>query len=218
MVIPKLVFGCDMDDTLNNTHGFIYKTMLKFYTERGYKSKAQYIQSEWMKGTSSLDWKLDVRADIDEFCIKNHSYIYNAIETELLTSGFIDILRYLKELYDDHFKPVIITHRGADPLIKEMTGQWLSERELDFVFEEIHALDPKDHPNKIDYLKETYPGSQIRILDDNPLGRSKTGEVYQRHPELIIYDHISNLKEYENQVKYQGAPWILGTFERLLRE
>lgn len=202
MHLPRLVFGCDMDDTLNDTHGFIYKTMLKFYTERGYKAKAQYIQKEYMAGTSSLDWKIDVRADIAEFCIKNNSYIFNAISSALVNNGFIDTLLDLKELYGPAFKPVVITHRGAEPLIKEMTEQWLASRNLDLVFEVVHALDPKDHPNKIEYLKEFYPNSKVLILDDNPLGRSKSSEIYPHHPELLIYDRISKLKEYELQNKF----------------
>lgn len=199
-VFTPMVFAVDMDDTLNDTHGFIYNGMLRHYTERGMKDKAQYIQEEHRKGTSSLVWREDVRKDISDVIIDTNIYIKNAYGSNLMDNGFISLMREIKLEYPDHFKPVIVTHRGFDPEAATLTEIWLYDNGIEDLFDVVHALDPKVKPNKIEFLKETYPGYSIRLLDDNPLAR--TNEVYPHMPELIIYDKISNLPAYQNQRKY----------------
>lgn len=195
-----MVFAVDMDDTLNDTHGFIYSAMLKYYAARGMKAKIEYIQEEHRKGTSSLVWREDIRREVDEHVIASNLYIKNAFGSNLMENGFIQLMREIKLEYPDHFFPAIVTHRGFDPEAGTLSEIWLYENGINDLFRVVHALDPRVKPNKVEFLKETYPGHAVRLLDDNPLAR--TDKVYDHVPELIIYDKISKLPAYQNQRKY----------------
>lgn len=195
-----LVFAVDMDDTLNDTHGFIYSAMLKYYAERGMEAKIEYIQEEHRKGTSSLEWREDIRREVDDHVIASNLYIKNAFGSNLMDNGFINLMREIKLEYPDHFNPLVVTHRGFDPDGGKLTYQWLYENGLTDLFEVVYALDPKVQPNKVEFLKELFPGHAIRLLDDNPLAR--TDKIYDHVPELIVYDKISKLPAYQKQRKY----------------
>lgn len=215
-MVPKLILAFDMDDTLVDTYGFIYAFMLQFYTDRGMETELNYIMEMHKKGHSSLSWRKDESDDVFYQIIKKHTYMVDAKPTMLLSSDFISLCERLIEQYKDDIKFVICTHRGFTKYGKPLTEEWLEDNKVDHIFKTVHALDRKEHANKVAFLKEQYPGSEIRLVDDNPMHDGETVHPYM--PELVIYDKITALPGYSKQRKWTGNIPFLNMCYQILKD
>jgi hypothetical protein len=91
---------------------------------------------------------------------------------------------------------------------------WLETAMLIHLIDDIHMLDGKDDPNKVEYLKKLYPDSEIILVDDNPCH-----DFTKDHPEmkeLVIYDKVNKYEGYSNQKTFESVSQLVEMMKQKL--
>jgi hypothetical protein len=199
----KLVLALDMDDNLCNTQEDIIYRLIGILTERKMTTQLHWVMDN--KNTvSTMLYPEELRNIITEDIIKTGQYIHSAKPTCLVGPEYelSMTLARLKIKFGDYLKTCICTHRGERPGVMEGTAGWLKTHRLDGEVKVIHSINPSVHRNKVTFLKATYPGHRVLLLDDNPFGDLKTIHPYE--PSVLVYDKLNNFEAYQLQNKYQS--------------
>lgn len=216
--MSKLVLAFDFDDTLCSTGKFINKCIKRFFKENEMKEELEYVLKN-EENVSTMLYPPHIKKHVDKEIIGPGIYMLDADKTALCSPFSIGSLEALLEHHGEDIIVVGCTHRGFHPMGEVFTRQWLKQNDLLHLFEKLHMLDSTVQPNKVEFLKETYPDHEILLIDDNPMSKHLGGEI-PHHEELIIYDQEHRLEAYVNQTRYQSpkqlARLIMDRLERLL--
>lgn len=129
-------------------------------------------------------------------------------ETELHV-GMGDMLTILQTDYRNHVNVSFCTHRGYHPE-GEFNTKVLMQR-LGLKFHEEIFLNPKVHPDKLNYLKNGYFGD-LMLFDDNPY----YGDVHYDDPDVYLMDVPWNQQHNVGSKRVYTAECILNKIETRL--
>ncbi len=216
--MSKLVLSFDMDDTLCSTANFINEKIKEFFKQNDMKEELEYVLAN-EENVSTMLYPAWIKKHVDKEIIGPGLYMLEAGKTALCSPFSIGTLEALLEHHGDDIIVSVCSHRGFHPYGEIYTRQWLDENKLLHLFEDIHMLDSSVQPDKVTFLKETYPDHEILLIDDNPMSKH-LGEVIPHHEEIVIYDEEHKLDAYVNQTRYQSpkqlSRLIMDRLERLL--
>lgn len=195
-----LLIAVDLDDTAVGTYDYIYPEIKRFFRKKGMTEELAYVEKMHAAGKTSMMYRKDVSDIVFEEIIKPGHFMRDAEPSLLIQQGFFEAIEALKAHYSYLIKNVICTHRGFKKDGLQLSREWLIKNEGLDLFDEIHSIKSKDHRNKVEFLKSTYPEYEILLLDDNPLGDIET--VHPPMKELLVYDQINKFDGYVNQRKF----------------
>ncbi|UOX39511.1 putative acetyltransferase [Aeromonas phage ZPAH34] len=204
--MKKLVIAFDKDDTLVNTGAYINEQIKLFFAKNNMAEELEQV-SELEHYTSTLNYPPNIKSHIDREIVGPGHFMLYAKPTPIGTRASMRFFQDFKRLYPDHVEYVVCTHRGYHKEGLNYTQRWLKTTMIDYLFDDIHVLDPAKNPNKITFLKEKYPDKEILLLDDNPLGDHHT--VHPEMKELVIYNRLNRFPAYQNQYEYKGISDLL---------
>ncbi|AEV89676.1 hypothetical protein OBP_239 [Pseudomonas phage OBP] len=195
----KVLLAVDMDDTLTETRLIILKDIYNRLIQNGRLAEATYVNQNYH--ISPLLWSKEMCDVVYEYVIESGDFMWCASPAKLVRDGLADLLRAFSDhQWGPYFKSVVCTHRGFHKSGLLATTDWLIRHNCDDVFSEVHALDPKEHPNKIDFLRKVYPDYEILLLDDNPFHDPHLVHPYS--DEVLIVETEHALPGYVNQEKF----------------
>ena len=199
--MPKLLLiATDMDDTVVDTYGYILPAIRKHLREKNMLEELKYVDEMTKEGKTSMMFKKEISNIIFKEIVEPGHFMLDADPSLLVQQGYFDALGALQMHFSYLVKSVVCTHRGFNKNGGKLTNEWLIKNQGSDVFDEIHCIDPKEHPDKIKYLQSIYPDYEILLLDDNPFGN--TTEVREPCKEVVIYDAINKFDCYSNQNKF----------------
>ncbi|WNV45985.1 HAD-like protein/GNAT family N-acetyltransferase [Aeromonas phage AerS_266] len=204
--MKKLVIAFDKDDTLVNTGAYINENIKQFFAKNNMLEELEKV-IELEQHTSTLNYPLEIKLHVDREIIRPGHFMLHARPTPIGTRSSMRFFQDFKEKYPEHVSYVICTHRGYHKEGLNYTKRWLKTAMIEHLFDRIHVLDPAKHPDKIVYLKEHHPNTEILLLDDNPLGDHHT--VHPTMKELVIYNRLNRFPAYRYQYEYKGIGDLL---------
>lgn len=194
--MTPIVLAFDMDDTLCLTGKYINDQLYKVARHSGDTELLEFLDKN-SGHLSTMLYPPEVKVKVDTLIIGPGVYMLEAEKTPLFCPNFISILKRLKAMYGEMLKIVVCSHRGFHEYGEIYTRKWLVKHGALEVFDEIHMLDGKVDPDKIQFLKKEYPGSPIKLIDDNPL--HDFNKEHERQEEILIYDVVHSFPGYKHQ-------------------
>lgn len=204
--MTPIVLSFDMDDTLCETGGYINNQLGKIARHSNDVELQQFLDTN-SGHLSTMLYPPKVKTIVNSMIIGPGLYMLEAGKTPLFCDKFITILQDLKRLYGPLLKIVVCSHRGFHEYGEIYTRKWLANVGALELFDDIHMLDGEQDPDKIKFLKKTYPNSPIKLVDDNPL-HDFTKE-HETQEEIMIYDHVHSFPGYKNQTRLLGISCIV---------
>lgn len=195
----KVLLAFDMDDTFTNTRREIIRGMFNKLTLHKLKTELDYVLEN--KDITPLLWTKVMCNSVFEHVVQYGEFMKTATPSPLMEMGLVDLLnKLLSHNWGPYLTSVVCTHRGFHEDGFGHTDEWLKHHNADGVIQDIHVLNPKDHPNKLNFLRKQYPEHEILLLDDNPFHDPHTVHPYS--DEVLIYEGIHSLPGYVNQDKF----------------
>lgn len=208
----------DMDDVQSDTNSFIISELL------GHVFPKQFRVVGKKPNLEALHEHLIIHDDIHTLAfqekLKRHSPgkfdVFNALVKEhILDKGdymlnvnpIHDVINFIgtnvaQAVKEKRVTLGLITHRGFHAEAEERTMDWLDRQKISYLYEHIHVLDYREHPDKIAFLKKLY-GEDFYLVDDNPI---VSDSIIPHHKQLIIYTNgRKHLPRYSNQVRVGTA-------------
>lgn len=205
MFLKPLLIALDMDGTLCLTAKYLRDYAIQQLTIQGRQADLDWIAAN--PTMSTLLWPEHLR-NMTDIAVVEGFFMLDVEPSAIVQAGLFDRLRKLRAQVPE-IKVVICTHRGFHKQGEIYTDTWLGEHDGLDVIDELHAIDPKDHPNKLTFLSELYPEYNIRLLDDNPLFR--TEEPHDQDSRLMVYEEEGTIPAYQYQFKVNDIrDFILG--------
>jgi len=204
--MTPIVLSFDMDDTLCETGEYINDQLYKVARQRNDVELLEFLDTN-SGHLSTMLYPPNVKKVVNTLIIGPGIYMLDAVKTPLFCDRFIGILQELKRLYGSMLKIVVCSHRGFHEYGEIYTRKWLAKVGALELFDDIHMLDGKQDPDKIQFLKKTYPGSPIKLVDDNPLHDFTKEHDHQE--EIMIYDKVHTFPGYKHQTRLQGISCIV---------
>lgn len=207
----KVTLAFDMDDTLCLTGEYI-NLGLNFVAQRVNKPElAEFVRVN-KDHISTMLYPPEIKKYVDNFIIGPGDYMLDAKPSELMETN---IIQRLASRYKDHEVTLVVcSHRGFHQYGEIYTRVWLDKYGVAHHFDEIHMLDGKVYPNKMDFLKKTYPDSHIVLVDDNPL-HDFTKE-HEKVEGIVIYDWVHQFPGYKHQDRYNSMTQFFHRIDTLL--
>lgn len=204
--MTPIVVAFDMDDTFCQTGGYINYELRRIGIATKNAGLLEYLDQH-ADQVPTMCYPADIKKIVNEKIIGPGIYMLDAKHTELLANDRIGLLRDLKRIYGDLLRIVVCSHRGFHEFGEIFTRKWLTKMSVLDLFDDIHMLDGKHHPDKIKFLKEAYPGSPIKLIDDNPL--HDFNKEHDHQEEIMIYDEVHTFPGYKNQARFDGIASIV---------
>lgn len=192
-----MVLAFDMDDTLCNTNGEVYKRTLEYCLGNFMLEEAVYLAEHPRLHFSNYTGTIKQVASRE--VIEKRVYMDTARPTKLL-EGLPHLLENVRRKFGNRVKIVICTHRGDNTDAWMSTYNYLKKHEVDGLFDMIHSIDHEVNKDKVGYLERMYPGAMIRLIDDNPFGSKDTPREFDSR--VLMYNQIVAYKCYMNQASY----------------
>lgn len=197
---PPIVLAFDKDDTCCNTHVDLSERLISDFIQLGMREELEYVQEHKDK-ISTKQFRKDIRDYTLKNIISNCGFMLTAGPTPMIMDkAFIPTMVHLNTSLGRMFKLVICTHRGTSELVKRNTSLWLEAFKIIHLFDAVHCIDQPTYPNKLDFLRATYPGSKILLVDDDPLSEMEKELPFD--PSLLIYEGVNSYPSYKNQNKF----------------
>lgn len=199
----------DMDDTLCNTYGIIVSLLKMRLMVLGREDLIQQLNIHLAKKDSTLNYVEPLKDLIYDDVLKDGSFMVKAQPSQLVNHHFFEMLKKAEAYHIDMF---IISHRK--PLMNALrnTEWWLKETDILPFIQDIILLDSKTHPNKVDYIKETFNTEEFILLDDNPLHDLET--VHAPCNNLLVYNEYYTHPAYQRNVNTANpVPFLLKFIE-----
>lgn len=163
----------DMDDTAFDTHNFMLCYLMNFGI---YPGTDTYITPE--NGHEPFvemlnDGRFMLEANMRDYFIQT-----------------------VAMLVREGFSVGICTHRGYHAKGERYTRKALAKHLS--LFDHIHCLDSREHPNKIDYLNSVYGEGTWILVDDNPVTAvrdsfTRVGEAVTLPRNIMLFDKKWNM-------------------------
>lgn len=176
----------DMDDTAFDTHNFMLCYLMNFGI---YPGTDTYITPE--NGHEPFvemlnDGRFMLEANMRDYFIQT-----------------------VAMLVREGFSVGICTHRGYHAKGERYTRKALAKHLS--LFDHIHCLDSREHPNKIDYLNAVYGEGTWILVDDNPVTAvrdsfTRVGESVSLPRNIMLFDKGWNM--------HVGHPHRISSFDR----
>lgn len=212
----KIVLLFDMDDTFTQTGNYFKDHLFALARRIEDFSMIKELEDLQERNVSTMNYPTKLKKIIDDKLVMPGDYMLHSVPTELGCHRAIKLLENFLQRFSDVVELGICTHRGFHIHGEVFTRTWIQERMPDtLVFEHMHCIDGKDHPNKIQYLKEQHPGKHIVLVDDNPLGHQREDD-HDHHPEVLLYEKYNPLTGYGNMKKVQGMADVISHVEELI--
>lgn len=205
-----IMLAFDMDGTITKTAKLLREEGIREFHKRGMVEAIQYAIDN--PEGSTLLWPQYMR-DITDEIVREGTFMLRVEPTEIVQQGLLNEIAVIRRMsWNKRLDTCVCTHRGFHDKGVEYTGQWLSQNDAIHVMDNIHAIDPSVHPNKLKFLEEVYPDHEIRLLDDNPLFRTDVPHEYDER--LCIVSEEGVVPGYANQNQFPGVY----TFARNIRD
>ncbi|QDB70361.1 hypothetical protein CF8_0193 [Aeromonas phage CF8] len=211
--MSHVILALDYDDTLCKTGAYINEQIKYFFWQQGMEKEHQFILDNEDK-MSTMHYPEFIKKHVNEQVIGPGLYMLQAKPTPLATRGIMRVLQDFKQRYPTHLKIVGCTHRGFHKDGERFTRAWLKTMMIDHMFDDLHMLDSKNDPNKVEFLKQTYPDAQIVLVDDNPL--HDHDKIHPKMDELVIYDRENKYEGYKHQQTYDSIHGLIRILESKL--
>lgn len=195
----KVLLAFDMDDTLCDTQSEVNERLTVILRTLG--QNRNLLWTHLNKGKlSTMEYPTNLREIITNGIIIPGHYQDTVKPTSLMCDDLIRMIECLRIHMGRNLTTAICTHRG--PTNHSQTYQWIREHNAERAIDVIHAIDPKEHANKIEYLKAEYPGHRILLLDDNPFGNIHKEMDFT--PEVLIYNELASYPCHNNQIVFSS--------------
>lgn len=212
----KIVLLFDMDDTFTQTGNYFKDHLMAVANHLQDLGMVKELQSLEERNVSTMNYPPKLKKIIDDQFVMPGDYMLHSVPTELGSHRAIKMLENFLQQFKDVVELGICTHRGFHIHGEVFTRTWLQERMPEsIVFDHIHCIDSKDHPNKIDYLREQHAGKHIVLVDDNPLGHQREDD-HDHYPEILLYEKYNPLVGYGNMKKVKGMADVISHVEDLI--
>lgn len=208
----KVIVGYDMDDTLCLTGQFINDDLTVAAKQHGLNDVEQFIRTN-REHMSTMLYPPEIKKFVDKYVIGPGTYMLDAKPSGLMEA---QILQKVAKWFKNHdVLQVVCSHRGFHEYGEIYTRQWLQGESVLQHIDDIHMLDGKTHPNKVDFLRAYYGEDvEIVLLDDNPL--HDFNKEHEPVKEIMIYDRVHQFKGYQNQKRYTCMRSFFDHIETLL--
>lgn len=205
-----IMLALDMDGTLTKTAGLLRKEGKSEFVKRQMWNAVKHCRDN-PEGTTLL-WPQYMR-DVTDEIVREGTFMLRVEPTEIVKQGLLSEIATIRKMsWNKRLDTCVCTHRGFHESGEEYTRIWLADQKATHVVDNIHAIDPAKHPNKLEFLEELYPDHEIRLLDDNPLFRTDVPHEYDER--LIIVEEEGWIPGYMNQNQFPGVH----TFTRQIRD
>ncbi|UVD32138.1 hypothetical protein [Vibrio phage phiKT1028] len=151
----------DMDDTLTATHSYIRDNLTPTTDDN-----LAAMQECDERGHAYINASKDLQTDIYHQILHPEEFMLKAGIARWVENHFEEFCELIADLKELGHTFSICTHRGWTESGHQKTQTWLLEKCLN-LFEQIHCLDSKEVPCKLNYLQGIY-GDRFVIVDDNP--------------------------------------------------
>lgn len=206
----NIMLAFDMDGTLTLTAKLLREEGKREFVKRQMWDAVKHCRDN-PEGTTLL-WPQYMR-DVTDEIVREGTFMLRVEPTEIVQQGLLHEIATIRRMnWNKRLDTCVCTHRGFHESGEEYTRIWLADQKVNHVIDDVHAIDPAEHPNKLEYLSALYPDHEIRLLDDNPLFRTDVPHEYDER--LCIVSEEGVMPGYANQQQFPGVY----TFARNIRD
>lgn len=181
----------DFDNTLTRSDQYFKHTLIDYFLETRDYDNLEYLAAHAEDNVFELPQNfIDI---VREKAIKRELYMLEASPTKLYRYYFLT-----PGNLNSRTKVSICTNRGITPNGMAKSTQWLKTFKPCCQIEDIHMLDPRKTPSKLDYLSNVY-GNDFLLIDDDPF--YDISKVHEKDHRVAVYEEETKYVAYQNQNK-----------------
>lgn len=185
----------DMDDTLTNTNEYLYRITLSHFNLTKQHREFDVLKECRKNGLTTLQLPSMLGEYIGKHFVGPGHFMLGVFPSPMLL-GKLDQFKDLVGVVRKQGGSVgVCTHRGLNDHAEAFTTSWLEDNGLLPYIDQLYVINPKQHPNKINFLKTK--SKKFKLVDDNPLHDLNT--VHDHHPDILHYTGISRYDAYRKQ-------------------